>query len=232
MKPEEQFSDEFLNAFLDGELAPEERTQLYNRLGDNEPLDRKLCELRKVRDLVQFAYATPPAEPREPAPRGRRHLFVAAAAMVIGLAGAIGIWRPVHTTGVADLLAQAPQQEPVKVLLHLNSGSMDRMREVLDEAEELLGHYAAIGQKARIEIITNGSGLNLLRSDTTPFAGRIRKLYREHNNLVFVACQNTIDRAKREEKFSPPLVPEAVVIDSAVAQIMRRQHQGWAYIQV
>jgi hypothetical protein len=49
---------------------------------------------------------------------------------------------------------------------------------------------------------------------------------------VFVACQNTIDRLKSERGISAKLLPEAVVIDSAVAQIMRRQQQGWAYIQV
>jgi intracellular sulfur oxidation DsrE/DsrF family protein len=49
---------------------------------------------------------------------------------------------------------------------------------------------------------------------------------------VFVACQNTIDRLKREQGVIAQLLPEAVVIDSAVAQIMRRQQQGWAYIQV
>jgi len=232
MNPEEQFSDEFLNAFLNGELGSEERTQLYNQLGQSEALDRKLCELRKVRDLVQFAYAQPPVAPSRSAPRGRRRMIQAAAAVLLGLGALAGGWKAAHTPTVPDLLAEAPREEQAKVLLHLNSGNVERMREVLDEAEALLAHYASIGQRARVEIITNGSGLNLLRADTTPFADRIKTMYREHENLVFVACQNTIDRATREEKSTPPMVPEAVVIDSAVAQIMRRQQQGWAYIQV
>jgi intracellular sulfur oxidation DsrE/DsrF family protein len=120
----------------------------------------------------------------------------------------------------------------MKVVLHLNSGDKERMGEVLDEAQNLLDFYRQTNQIARVEIITNGGGINLLRSATSPYPERIKELYSKYNNLVFVACQNAIDRIKSEQGDIAELLPEAVVIDSAVAQIMRRQQQGWAYIQV
>jgi intracellular sulfur oxidation DsrE/DsrF family protein len=49
---------------------------------------------------------------------------------------------------------------------------------------------------------------------------------------VFEACKNSIDRLRRDKGIVAKLLPGVVVIDSGVAQLMRRQNQGWAYIQV
>ena len=57
-------------------------------------------------------------------------------------------------------------------------------------------------------------------------------MQQKYPNLVFVACQNTIDRLNKEHGIRAQLIEGVMVIDSGVAQIMRRQQQGWAYIQV
>jgi len=119
-----------------------------------------------------------------------------------------------------------------KILFHLNSNRADSITEALSELENTLQYYERTGQKARIEFVTNGSGLSLLRKDITRHADKIQALQHKYKNLVFVACQNTIDRLKKEHGVTAKLLPGVVVIDSGVAQIMRRQQQGWAYIQV
>ena len=91
--------------------------------------------------------------------------------------------------------------------------------------------YHRSHQKARVEVITNGGGLNLLLAGISPYAERISRMQKEYDGLTFVACQNTIDRFQQELGVSAKLLPGVAVIDSGVAQIMRRQHQGWAYIQ-
>jgi len=57
-------------------------------------------------------------------------------------------------------------------------------------------------------------------------------MQKEYHGLTFVACQNTIDRYQQELGLTAKLLPGVITIDSGVAQIMRRQHQGWAYLQV
>ena len=52
------------------------------------------------------------------------------------------------------------------------------------------------------------------------------------STMVKGSIQNTIDRLKREHGITARLLPDVIVIDSGVAQIMRRQQQGWAYIRV
>src|SRR3989304_2221308 len=64
MNEQQKFADEFINAFIDDQLTPEEKAQVYARLSGNEPLSRQICELRKVRDMVQLAYKEPPMPER------------------------------------------------------------------------------------------------------------------------------------------------------------------------
>ncbi len=51
-----EFSDEFISAFVDGQMIPEERAQVYAQAASDEAFNRRVCELRKIRDLIQLAY--------------------------------------------------------------------------------------------------------------------------------------------------------------------------------
>jgi len=59
-----------------------------------------------------------------------------------------------------------------------------------------------------------------------------KALSTRYERLTFAACQNTIDRLRQDQGISVQLLPEAVIIDSGVAEVIKRQQQGWAYIQV
>lgn len=235
----ERFSDEYLNSFVDDQLAPEEKGHAYTRINQDETLNRRVCELRKLRDLVQLAYKNPPAAPT-PGPRmAETGNFVrTVAASVLLVLGILVSWFQYETpkpTTTADAKSAASiganQTAEVKVLFHLNNGSAERMKEVLDEAEGLLKHYQSINQPARVEIITNGDGLNLLRASTSPYSERVMAMRSRYPNLMFAACNNTIERLSAHG-LDMRLLPGTVVIDSGVAQIIQRQQQGWLYIQV
>jgi intracellular sulfur oxidation DsrE/DsrF family protein len=297
-----KLSAEFLNAFIDGQLAAEEKSRAFIEIGQDEALGREACELRKLHELVQFAYAdvVPPSRTHAPDRRHRLGLGLAAGValavgMVIGwvlhapapspvLVKGSGEPAPVSpaaqqpaTAGISrtdrvakQLAAQltpppapvvsapaaseiTPAQKPVtissvtpatvdatdplsdapvKILVHISRGSTADHAQALNDIELLVRHYREQKVNARIEVVVNGEGLNLLRSDVTAHAERVNRLQQEYDNLTFSACQNTIDRLKREQGIRAQLLPGVIVIDSGVAQIMRRQHQGWAYIQV
>lgn len=233
MSREQKFSDEFLNAFVDEELAAEDKNSIYREISENETVNQRVCELRNLRELVRFAYADPPA-PGAQAVRARRAVryaygftaaAVVAASLLIGWLVYQPSGRPLSSVPVVAV------QEPVKVLVHLNVGNPQRMRQTLDEVENLLQFYRANGQQARVEVVVNGEGLDMLRADTSPYPERIAHMQKEYDNLTFAACQNTIERLKREQGIVARLLPGVTVIDSGMAQIMRRQHQGWAYIR-
>lgn len=273
---QQKFSDEFLNAFVDGELAPEEKNRAYLEINQDETLDRQVCELRKLHDLVQFAYKNVPSS-SVPAPVARTYLGNLAAGVALVLGIAIG-WVlhtppttslpettsslpattrlkpptstnvPARTTRASTAVTPRPAATPalavstgaaatapgeqVKVLIHVNDGHMAKLEQTLDEIEGLVSHYRSMHTEARVEVIINGEGLNLVRTDVTAYADRIARMQKQYGNLVFAACQNTMERLKREQGIDAKLLPGVTVIDSGVAQLMRRQQQGWAYIRV
>ena len=265
MSQNQKFSDEFLNAFVDDQLAPEEKARAYASINHDEALNRQVCELRKMHDLVQLAYRQLPVS-APTGPRLRRHarLRTSVAASFILSIGVVLGWllhqlpsapgtapqasassepataAPVQTAAVtAKPVRPAPAVAPVaataneiKVLFHLNSDQPDRVHDVLDEAEALLKFYRSTGQIARVQIIVNGDGLNLLRADKSPDPLRVSAMQKTYDNLSFAACHNTIDRLKREQGLIAQLLPGTIVVDSGVAQIILRQQQGWIYIQV
>lgn len=273
---QQKFSDEFLNAFVDGELAPEEKNRAYLEINQDEALSRQVCELRKLRDLVQFAYRdVPPSSVPTPVARVYLGNLAAGIALVLGIAigwvlhtppatslpettsglpaatrlqpsvsanvpartaqaGTAVTTRPAATPALAVSAGAAATTpgEQVKVLIHVNDGHMAKLEQTLDEIEGLVNHYHNIHTDARVEVVINGEGLNLVRADVTAYAARIARMQKQYGNLVFAACQNTMERLKREQGIDARLLPGVTVIDSGVAQLMRRQQQGWAYIRV
>ena len=60
MNREREFSEEFLNAFIDDQLALEDWIRVYVRLQRDEALCRRIGALRRISGLVRFAYNVPP----------------------------------------------------------------------------------------------------------------------------------------------------------------------------
>lgn len=230
MNEQQKFSEEFISAFVDNELTPEEKAQAYAQLTGDEGLNRQICELRKVRDIVQLAYKEPPLPERgiTTFAAGRKYgLGIAAGlALIIGGMGGWFLHSSSHTLPVAAVTQATPgAEDPAKVLFHVSDGNEEHLKTVLDEVENLMKFYRQTHQKARVEVITNGGGLSLVMAGVSPYADRIQRMQKEYSDLTFVACQNTIDRVQQELGLTAKLLPGVVVIDSGVAQIMRRQLQ-------
>ena len=61
MDKDNQFSEEQLNAFVDGELDADEKSRVFNESQQSQELDQRLCQQRKLKELVKHAYADVPA---------------------------------------------------------------------------------------------------------------------------------------------------------------------------
>lgn len=236
MNTEPKFSDEFLNAFVDDQLSLEERQQVYACLAKDDALNRQVCELRKMHSLVKLAYEQPPVPPQglKSLSTGRKLGLGLAAGLALIVGGVAGWFLHQSPAPLPTTIAQAVPEakDPTKVLFHVSDGHPEHLRNALDEVESLMQHYRKAHEKARVEVVANGEGLSLLLSGISPYAERVRRMQKEYPGLTFVACQNTIDRIRQEVGLNVKLLPGVEVTDSGVAQIMRRQHQGWAYIQV
>lgn len=233
---------EYLDAFVDGELTAEERARVLARLERDADFKMRVCELRTLKEMVKGAYVEPPAVPgrsRAFGPgAGLRPMLAAGVLLVLGLGTGWFAREQFAAAPVYDRLAGLPEGfqavalsqavDPGRIILHLDSSDPKRLGQVLDLAEGLLKQH---GPGARVEIIANSYGLDLLRADVTPLGGRIADMARRHANLSFVACGQTVARLKREG-VGVSLVREAHTASSAINAIMTRMGQGWVYVKV
>lgn len=229
----------YLDAYVDGELAADERALVMARLEADAAFKADACELRLLKDQVRNAYLAPPAVPQQMRrmPGGWSMAMAASLILALGVgAGWLGrdvASQPAAFESLAGLpdgyraVALSAQIDPNKIILHLDSGDPGRLEKVLDLADRLLAKQRA----ARIEIVVNSYGLDLLRADVTPLAGRIESMAQQHANLSFVACGQTVARLKRDG-VKVDLLPVAYTSSSAINEIMTRMGQGWVYVKV
>jgi len=248
-------SEERLNAFIDDELDETEKSAVFEALSDDGSLNQQVCELRQLSELVRHAYQRPPtvgghrrAEPRRSGPWMR----AVAASLLLGLGVMLG-WishQPSQATAAPDLHAMywdehrafqntdlnavAGQQGPKRIIVHLNTSSVDKFEKALTTAEQLLETYAGSSQESEIEVVANASAIRMLRADYSPYSDRVRQLQERYFNLTFLACKDAIDQIHELEgpDSDISLLPDVETTPSALEHILERLSEGWVYINV
>jgi len=237
MSKDKNISEEQLNAFLDGELESEERTCLFDEAERSAELDQRLCQQRKLKELVKHAYREVP-EPNRLLTGRRSSSSVLGlslvASLLLGLGAIAGLFahgflvKPPALENTA--IASNPQAiaEMENYILHVTSGEPQQMRLALHKAKELLSSNEH-GISRQVEIVANEKGLNLLRSDITPFSSEISAL--ANHNVIFYACSKAIQRLE-EKGIEVHLVPEAIPGYTALDRVVIRMQDGWQYIKI
>ncbi len=238
------YSDEFLNAYIDGELATDERSQLLDDTRQNSELATRLCRLQKVKDMVQLAHHTVEnATPDQNKHRFQRYsLRACAASLLLGMGLVLGNYTALsegHSPTLMELaqttgfnVQPAAAEQEWKLIVHVNSGDPARLRTVLDETEYLLKTSAGSTRKVQIEVLANGEGIRMLEDKDTPFARKILAMESSYKNIRFLACQIALNRHKDEDGFDIDLLPGVTVVSSAVTQAKTRQREGWTYLRI
>ncbi len=239
------YSDEFLSAYLDGELGPDETGRLLDELRYNEALSARITDLQKVREMVRYAYNEKIAPTHEQHANTRalkKSRMAFAASILLSLGMALGWGLHLHSQSSNGLLdiAEAMQIMPattvsdneIKLVLHVTTDHKHKLETVLDETERFLDQYEESSKKVKLDILTNGNGLKLLRADYSPFSQRIKNLQKRYHNLTFKACQNAIKRVQQKTGQKVLILPDTVTVPSALGEIMKKQQQGWSYIKI
>lgn len=238
MNSHETFSDEFLNAYIDGELAEAEKARLLEALCHDETLNARVNALQKVRELLQHAYAQQPAIQQNKKTQWRGAAIAAGVMLTVGTLLGWGLHGYQSSDNELLGIAQSMQLTPLsddgtwRVVLHVTTGDHFRLKTVLDEAESLLKSHTANHQMVEVEILANGRGLDLLRTRTSPYAERIQALQAQYANVAFKACQLAINRVQQEQHINVKLLPAAETVPTAIGRVIQRQQQGWAYVRI
>lgn len=244
MNSHNQYSDEFLNAYIDGELSNKEKADILEELRHNRELSERVCKIQKAHNMVQLAYENiriPEHYSNHKHANLKNRFGLGIAASILLLVGLTTGWLAhIQVTPSNPLLeiAESVQsgnsalQKTSRVMLHVTTDDPFKLATMLDETEALLSLSSAQAKNLRVEIMTNGKGLNLLRVDTSKFSDRIRALQERYDNLTFMACKKAIARVEERMGIQVKLLPGAGTVPSALNEVIRRTQQGWTYIKI
>ncbi|WP_457666693.1 hypothetical protein [Thiolapillus sp.] len=220
---------EKLNALADNELNARETESLMAQLDQDEELRGELCDIRRVKDLLQYAY--PEESAQTVVSRKSAYLARAAAVLVLVLSGFVGGWMLAPGSGRIDqgFRLTDVNADAMKVVLYLGDSDPDKFTRTLQTAEELLKRYESNGTE--VYVVTSAGGVDLLRTATSSVAADISALKDRYASLHFVACNNTLFNLKK--KGQPiQLVNEAEVAPSAVSFVVEHLKKGWTYMAI
>jgi uncharacterized protein len=143
-----------------------------------------------------------------------------------------------RTARMHNRAAFARMAEPATVkskehhlILQVNTNDAAAMNLTLNNAMNVTQYYKDRDEKVKIEVITFGPGLNMLREDTSPVKARIETMALSTPEVSFKACGNTQENMRKAENKDIPIIPQAQVVKSGVVRVMELEEQGWTYVK-
>ena len=137
----------------------------------------------------------------------------------------IGLCLMFGAVVLATVASSPAQSEKVhRVVFELTSDSPEQWTAMLNNVENL---QKAFGREhTELEVVAHGKGLEALRKSNTSSGERIAAIAK--TGVRFAACENTM---KRMQLAKEDLLPAARTVDSGVAEVVRKQEAGWAYLK-
>jgi len=238
------FSEDKLNLFIDEQLDTDEMNEIREALLDNKDLREQVCQLKAVRELVGYAYSeVPPSRHDSPVKNGSTSMLGRAiAASVTLVVGVILGWstyeyspNAVNAISAENTFQFVANHVTVdhgqrKIVLHIDSGDLRVINAALNEADHLLAMYRKANTPIKLDIITNKSGINVLRPGVSPYLARMRELIDDEDVSVF-ACQRSINKAHKREGVDIVLMKGVMTDKTARELIPERLKDGWVYIK-
>jgi uncharacterized protein len=131
----------------------------------------------------------------------------------------------------AAMITGPTRPQPHRLAVQVDVNDPATMNLALNNVTNAAQHYSQIGQKVEIEVVAFGTGLHMLREDTSPVKARIKSMSETMPELTFSACGNTRENMTKVEAKEIPLITQAKVTKSGVIRLMELQERGWSYLR-
>jgi intracellular sulfur oxidation DsrE/DsrF family protein len=149
---------------------------------------------------------------------GKRLAILLVVALSLGLAGARAADRAGHAGQ-----PRAPGKH--RVVFHVNVDQEERWQEVLTNVENVQKAFGP--ENVEIEVVTHGAGVGLVQARNAALRERVERISK--TGPVFAACNNTLSK---KELTAADLDTGVKVVDSGLAEVIRRQEEGWTYVKL
>ena len=124
----------------------------------------------------------------------------------------------------AVLAATSPSPDAGhRVVLEVTTENPDAWQAILNNVDNL---KAALGDKTQVRVVAHGKGLGLLLATNAALKERMQNA--ATRGVVFAACENTM---KKQNIKKEQLLPFVITVDSGIAEVVRKEGEGWAYIK-
>jgi uncharacterized protein len=120
------------------------------------------------------------------------------------------------------LQAQVVSQAEHKILFQLTDGDAEVHQKFIRQLHNILN----AAPNAKIEVVTQGMGIDLLKLEQNTFEEELIDLSKK--GIVFVICENTL---KQRSMNKTQFLPLAGFVPSAILELVLKQEQGWSYIK-
>jgi intracellular sulfur oxidation DsrE/DsrF family protein len=125
---------------------------------------------------------------------------------------------------VIGAVSQTPKTSKHRVVFQLDEpegGAWDSLVKHVNNTRDALAKDGG----SQVEVVFWGAGLNMLRKTNTAYEARLKQL--SDDGVTLSACRNAmrVMNVKTED-----LLPFASEVDSGIAEVVRKQEAGWAYI--
>jgi len=131
--------------------------------------------------------------------------------------------KHVLTISLSLLLATTVAQQQPKVLLHLQSSDTLVHKSIVNQISNLKKSIP----DAQIELVCHGPGLEFLLKEKSRYATRLDKM--KLKDVSFVGCEFTMSQRNYRKE---DLVPFAQTVPLGMAEIVKKQAEGWLYIKL
>ncbi|WP_245312625.1 hypothetical protein [Bradyrhizobium macuxiense] len=125
----------------------------------------------------------------------------------------------------------AAKKKEHRLILQVNTNDPAAMNLALNNAMNVAQYYKEIGEQVKIEVVTFGPGLHMLRDDTSPVKARIETMALSTPEISYKACGNTQENMHKAENKDIPIISQAQVVKSGVIHIMQLEEHGWTYVK-
>ncbi len=158
-----------------------------------------------------------------------RHRAAIGALMIAAAASLLGIGYRTGANAAAQEQAQ-PLPKAHRLVILIDSNDRKVMGHAISYAMNISRAYAIKNEAVKIEIVANGSGIELLRDDISPLKQPLAALRQAIPDIVLSMCDSSRQIAEQKEGHAISPLPGARIVPFGIGRVMELQEAGWSFL--
>jgi len=228
MNKNDEFDEQTLGAFVDGELDTNTCESIIIEMDKNSEIRDRVYKIRRAKDLMKIGFSDITSKNTErKKTTGWKRFTAAIAASISVLVISFGSGISGYYYGSQQHLSE--KQKSDRVLLHISESNLQHFTIAMDYAEKfLIKNKNTDGQ---IALIANAGGLDLMRSGISPLENRIMDFMKKYKNIHFIACANSV-KILQKKGIEIKLINDIRLNKPAMDHIIEYIQGGWTYKKI